>query len=595
MTDARFVQGLPRRVEVDGGRGGSAPWRSDGPTRIGSFELESTLDAHGLRWTLIHHGASDAAIQSIGLVFAWPDDGRDLRMFRQGLQSWSETDVARFGVDRDPSYGSMLAPEVRATYQADPEPVADASELRSEWVTVLGGGGRTPLLVGFEAGTRHEGTIRLRRRDGAVELVVEAFLGGALLVPGVPFELHPVVFSHGDSAEDLLVRWAERVGRLGGARTSSPYLRGYCTWYHYFERVREEDIRTNLALARDFGVDVFQIDDGHQRTIGDWLTPSERFPSGIEPLVSAITAAGMTPGIWLAPFLVAPDSEVFREHPEWVARRLDGSPHVGMWNPAWDGGMGGLMFTLDTTRPNVLAHLESVARALVERGFGYLKLDFTYAPRLEGLFANRHATPAERVRAGYEAIRRGAGEQTFILGCGAPLAPTVGLVDGMRIGPDVAPSWEHPPRPAGEPSYGVTADDVPGYAYCQPATRSALQNTVFRSFMHRQLWANDPDCVMLRPTQTKLTAEQRVTWARAVGVSGGLYVLSDDLSLLGSEERAAFEETIALGHASDEAARHGTPATTTSLLEGGPLRLTSANTSVAFDLDRGTSERSHAR
>ena len=52
----------------------------------------------------------------------------------------------------------------------------------------------------------------------------------------------------------------------------------------------------------------------------------------------------------------------------------------------------------------------------------------------------RRAPPIS-VRAGFEAVRRGAGDDTFLLGCGAPLGPTIGVVDGMRIGPDVAPWW----------------------------------------------------------------------------------------------------------------------------------------------------------
>ena len=54
-------------------------------------------------------------------------------------------------------------------------------------------------------------------------------------------------------------------------------------------------------------------------------------------------------------------------------------------------------------------------------------------------------TPAQRVRAGYEAMRRGAGDDTFILGCGVPLANVVGVVDANRIGQDVAPLWTLPP------------------------------------------------------------------------------------------------------------------------------------------------------
>ena len=60
---------------------------------------------------------------------------------------------------------------------------------------------------------------------------------------------------------------------------------------------------------------------------------------------------------------------------------------------------------LDTTNPAVLDHLEQLARALVDMGWHYLKLDFTFAPSLAATDWHDPAqTPAERVRAG---LRRG--------------------------------------------------------------------------------------------------------------------------------------------------------------------------------------------
>jgi alpha-galactosidase len=203
---------------------------------------------------------------------------------------------------------------------------------------------------------------------------------------------------------------------------------------------------------------------------------------------------------------------------------------------------------LDTTQPDVLGHLEHVAGSLVDAGFAYLKLDFTYAPSLRGGYADPSRTPAQRVRAGFEAIRRGAGDDAFLLGCGAPLGPAVGLVDGMRIGPDVAPWWhrigDRPP--------------VVGYEGSEPATAHAWRNTLSRSFLHRRLWLNDPDCLMLRTDGTGLDADQVRAWALAVGVSGGMALVSDDLARLDQRARALLDEAISLGRAADaESARPG--------------------------------------
>ena len=158
---------------------------------------------------------------------------------------------------------------------------------------------------------------------------------------------------------------------------------------------------------------MFQVDDGYQAAIGDWLDTNARFPSDLAGLAGSIRSSGRTPGLWLAPFLVAPDSEVARRHPDWIARHLvdgvDTGPLRTWWNPPWGGGEDGFMYGLDTTHPEVAAHLEAVAAAVVEAGFPYLKLDFTFSPSVDGGYADPGRTPAERVRDGFAAIRRGAG------------------------------------------------------------------------------------------------------------------------------------------------------------------------------------------
>jgi alpha-galactosidase len=71
--------------------------------------------------------------------------------------------------------------------------------------------------------------------------------------------------------------------------------------------------------------------------------------------------------------------------------------------------------------------------------------------------------------------------------------------------------------------------------------------------MHRRLWLNDPDCVMLRTRETSMSAGEVRRWAMAVGASGGMAVVSDDLALLGGDERSLCDEVITLGRANDAA------------------------------------------
>jgi len=515
------------------------------------------------RWSVANAGAGAVAVTAVQMRFRLEGPTAPVRVFRNGYQSWSPTGSVTLGEHVDPSRtvtGDPVMDDVvgfaRRVHHADPA-VAAAGEVRSECVTVVRGAeADAPCqLVGFLGGATHDGTLRLSALDdGGIEVIAEAYLGGAVLAPGGVRVLHDVVVDQGPLASPLLEAWAGAVGRAENARVSAPFQVGWCSWYHYFHSLTEDHVRSNLALAGDWPFEVFQVDDGYQAAIGDWLTTNDKFSSGVDRLAADISGAGYTPGIWMAPFLAASDSAVLRDHPQWAAcDAATGEPLMGWWNPDWGGFMG----TLDTTSPEVQQHLADTAAALVDMGYDYLKLDFTCVPALDGgRWADPTRTPAERVRAGYEAIRRGAGDDTFILACGAPLGPVVGVVDGMRIGPDVAPSWDR-----------LDEFAMPGYEDVSPATAMAWRSTLARSFMHRKLWLNDPDCIMLRTRETALSPEAARAWALAVGVSGGMAIVSDDLALLGPAEGAVLDEALALGRASDAAALAGAPAQCIDLLD----------------------------
>lgn len=571
---------LARRPTPSDGTTGFAVGISDSGA-WGSSVLPAGADSHGWSWWLARDDARPQSVRSASLVFRVVDVAGQLRMLRHGYQSWSPSDVAIFGVDRDRSLAPGSIEMIRAINQADQRTVDVEDELRSEWFTVLVDDTNQPILAGFRGGERHDGTMRLRTGQTGTELWCEAFLGDAVFVEGERRELHDVLIAQGASHEALLAGWASTVGTSSAARVGAGHQVGWCSWYHYFHDVTQNDINSNLQLADEWPFDVFQIDDGFQAAIGDWLTTNEKFPDGLEVLATSIAEHGRRPGLWLAPFLAAPDSRVAREHPEWLARGFDGEPLLNMFNPPWGGGLDGLMYGLDTTLPEVQEHLRELAATVVQMGFTYLKLDFTFSPSFDGVWSDHSLTPAQRVRAGFEALRSGAGEETFLLGCGVPLAHSVGVVDANRIGADVAPAW----------SLSADVPMLSGYSGTQPATRHAWSATATRSFMHRRLWLNDPDCVMLRAEQTDLCSEAATTWARAVGVSGGMVLVSDDLALLDKNAHQLLEETILLSQDADDSARGGAVATAPGLLETSePTRLVSSVGELIVSLDDGSSK-----
>jgi len=261
-----------------------------------------------------------------------------------------------------------------------------------------------------------------------------------------------------------------------------------------------------------------QIDDGYQAAIGDWLSPRASWAEGVAAVAADIRRAGLRPGIWTAPFLVDEASPLVRDHPDWVLGRA-------MHNPVWWGGWA---LALDTTNPAVLNHVTSTLAALTALGFDYHKVDFLYAAALAGPRHDPSRTRAEALRMGLEAVRRGVGDGAFVLGCGCPFGPAVGMVDAMRVSPDVSPSWA--PRAV-----------LPGMDEAASCAANAVATSRLRAPLHRRLWINDNDCLLLRPVQTELSSTQRRLLAESVAAGGGFTVVSDDLSLYRDEEWALLE------------------------------------------------------
>jgi len=137
-------------------------------------------------------------------------------------------------------------------------------------------------------------------------------------------------------------------------------------------------------------------------------------------------------------------------------------------------------------------------------------------------------TPIEAYREGMKIIRQAVGDG-FILGCGAPLLPSAGFVEGMRVGEDTAPQW----------------DSKLG-AFQGPNAYSALKNSIMRSFLHRRLWLNDPDCLLLRNQDINLTLNEREIYALAAGALDNMIIESDDLELVEEQGRQLLRRAIAL-------------------------------------------------
>ncbi|MGZ3679885.1 MAG: alpha-galactosidase [Ktedonobacterales bacterium] len=402
--------------------------------------------------------------------------------------------------------------------RAPRQPISGTIDVVSDAMALLGHQGQSEaLLAGFLSADRWLGQVYAQRRDGAFAAC--ALLDDATLEPGQTVATPPLLLALGPQ-ERLPVLYAEAVGREQGARRSMSVPTVWCSHHAYPTALSEEAILDNVtslrALRGMLPVEVVEIDDGYQTAIGDWLIVNEQFPHGMDAVAERLRADGYRPGIWLAPFTISPNSRLAQQHPEWLVHDETGNPVFG------GRGWGTDLYGLDTTHPGAQDWLQRVFTLIVEHGgYDYLKLDALSSGALTGLRHDPSATRAGALRDGLRLIRETVGEDTFLLGCGSPLLSAVGLLDAMRIAPDVAPHWE--PRNSGS-ALGQ------GDFASAPSLHNALRNTLTRSWMHHALWINDPGCLPLGARKSELTEDEMHAFATAVGLTGAMTQFSSRVS-----------------------------------------------------------------
>ncbi len=454
----------------------------------------------------------------------------ELALHTQGWQSWSYAG-ALGAEDQSPNtrLGPFTAPiELNASTRRARRRGARVSDMFG----VIGDrSGRRGVLVGFLSQCAAFGWLEARLDPHSPYVSLRADGDAARIDPGCSFMSDWACIQFVDlDSPDPIAPYLEAVARENGARATSPVPVGWCSWYHLFQGVTQGAVEDNLAWLQhhrsEVPMEMVQIDDGYEAEVGDWLDVKHgAFPDGMAAMAAKIRRAGFKPGLWLAPFVAKPDSQILRDHPKWVlCNRLRLPINAGF---IWDT----FARALDLTHPEVLAYVRRVVENAVQNwGYDYLKLDFLYAGALPGRRYDPTVTRAQALSNAFELIRAASGDGTTLAGCGCPLGTGVGYFDTMRIGPDVAPNWR--------PSYrGLTR--MIERETMMPAAWNAIRSTLGRAAWHRRWWVNDPDCLLIRSANTRLSAPEVQSLATVIAMSAGSLILSDELPKL-SEERIAW-------------------------------------------------------
>ncbi|MCR4735082.1 MAG: alpha-galactosidase [Treponema sp.] len=317
---------------------------------------------------------------------------------------------------------------------------------------------------------------------------------------------------------------------------------GWESWYNHYANINEKLVLDDLSALKNtkniltegnFSSIVFQIDDGWEKSLGDWEPRKDRFPNGLKSIVQKIEEEHCIPGLWIAPFIVDIRSDIALQHPEWLLRDKKGNLVPAGFNPLW--GSDGTFYCWDLSQDTVLDWIFSViSKAVNDWGFRYLKLDFLYAGMLYGKYVNGDAAYKWYTRAikMLTSIRRSPeGLPVFYLGCGIPFELSFKYFPLSRIGCDTYEHWEN---------------KILKFMNWNGRNSAFLnvKDTIGHAMWNQVVFANDPDVIFIRSKNCSLTEKQKILIAAVDAMFGSQIMYSDDPSNVANEAEELLTKAI---------------------------------------------------
>lgn len=336
-----------------------------------------------------------------------------------------------------------------------------------------------------------------------------------------PYELLDLYFDNG-GYDEVFDRY---FAKMNVKPLTDKKIKGYTSWYNYYQNISEDIILRDLeAISKKTDkVNTFQIDDGYQTAVGDWLSINKtKFPSGMKPIVEKIHAKGWQAGLWLAPFGAQKGSKLASEHSDWLVKGKNGKPIMVGAN--WGG-----FYAIDIDNADARAYIKNVFDTVLnDWGFDLVKLDFLYATAVVPL---HNKTRGQLAYESIDFLRECVGDKQ-ILGCGVQQMPCFGKVEYMRIGADMALGWKH------KFFRNLThREDV--------STPNAIHNSVYRRCLNNRAFLCDPDVFLLRRSNIQFTFEQQKVLAKFIKLFGSVLFMSDNVDEYDDEQMAVFNDTLA--------------------------------------------------
>ena len=184
------------------------------------------------------------------------------------------------------------------------------------------------IFGGWEFDGRTKTTVRHVAASGYVDFSSAVLDFNHPVQPGEVFTLPSAFlgFFHGDFDEA-----GYRTQKFVSAVLAKKMPEGtkgfpYVAWdsWGYEDRIDESTLRRNAEMAAAAGVELFIVDLGWARSVGDWYADPQKFPSGLGALGDYVHSLNMKFGIHFALTEADSNSPVLLANPDWTSTENSG-------------------------------------------------------------------------------------------------------------------------------------------------------------------------------------------------------------------------------------------------------------------------------
>ncbi|NEG95643.1 alpha-galactosidase [Bifidobacterium sp. SMB2] len=211
----------------------------------------------------------------------------------------------------------------------------------------------------------------------------ELLSGGEVTLTANPDGTNPDTYttpwvygSYGDGLNEIAARFHHHLRSLHPNLSAKPRPVILNTWEAVYFGQNYDTLAALADKAAEIGVERFVVDDGwfgsrrdDTSGLGDWHIAKSVWPDGeksLKALADHVHGLGMEFGLWFEPEMVNPNSDVAREHPDWIlAPTPNRLPMEGRSQQV-----------LDLTNPAAFDYiLGSIDTLIDELGIDYIKWD----------------------------------------------------------------------------------------------------------------------------------------------------------------------------------------------------------------------------